>query len=110
MSEVKHTPGPWEVYQPSKSQEVALIRVAPKSSFPGNIVVASVAANPPESHWEGNAKLIAAAPDMLEALEFLIGILRTPYNGNPDHAAEYDAAFDRAVGAIAKATGKEEVA
>lgn len=53
----KHTPGPWQM-NPNNHQEILA-----DGRTPANTVVAIVPAGQPDAH------LIAAAPEMLEALE-----------------------------------------
>lgn len=80
-----HTPGPWKFEGPTNT-----IR-----SVPANYWLATM------DSWDGavdnaaNARLIAAAPDLLEALQ---GVLRV--------ADRKTAEFDAARAAIAKATGE----
>jgi hypothetical protein len=57
MSNTKHTPGPWQL---SKSGEVVYAGVL------------SVATTHGHHNPKANAKLIAAAPDLLEALQWLM--------------------------------------
>lgn len=93
----KHTQGPWKFFQVGKVIEVQ----------------ASNAEQPPIVHWmgfddcfrsleehEANARLIAAAPELLEALESIIEL------GKRDLSNEkYDGYFETARAAIAKAKG-----
>jgi len=84
----KHTPGPWGIYFNSKD----------------DFVVRKMFDDGTESHavarvhsGAANARLIAAAPDLLNAVRFLLS--------NPDNRiskADRDAAYN----AIAKATGE----
>ena len=72
----KHTPGPWDAEQTGDEWR---IRCAPTADpvFPGKVswTVAFPAAGRPDTDdtVEGNARLIAAAPDMLEALKYILG-------------------------------------
>lgn len=99
----QHTPGPWEVSGNgiwAVSQWNARFRLATVTTpSPMNGV-----------DWEANAKLIAAAPKMLEALESIIRIaaLRDDNVERPEGLFELlrDAA-GTARGAIAEATGQE---
>lgn len=87
----KHTPGPWEiiggqyglpeVWKSDRSEAVC------------------------ERVFNGNARLIAAAPDLLEALIEMEEMFAAKINGSigPDDAAER---WDRARAAIAKATAE----
>ncbi|HEX3941609.1 MAG TPA: hypothetical protein VHX11_09025 [Acidobacteriaceae bacterium] len=62
MSETKHTPGPWSRYNEERCSNIFL-----ESHCHGS--VCKIANN---LHAEANARLIAAAPELLEALERLI--------------------------------------
>ena len=92
MSNAQHTPGPWSIY--FNSQDDLVIR----KMFPDGQESHSIA----RCHsGAANARLIAAAPELLEALQRLSAQctrLRLP--GQPETDAEKTA---RAV--IAKATG-----
>lgn len=74
MSEIKHTPGPWEAIG-------SLVRTTPcannRGGMDGGIMVAATDLSDP-LRFE-NARLIAAAPELLHAL---IGLLET--YGKPD--------------------------
>lgn len=92
MSDKMHTPGPWKVAAASldvwEDGGYTICEVYPPS------------ANSPEK--VANARLIAAAPELLEALEMLMP--QYPSRGMCD---EYDRAmWENAEAAIAKATGK----
>lgn len=100
MSEARHTPGPWQ------NQEM----LSGTTSAHGSRVVSFITTGPEnvadvcdsrgisEEEARANARLIAAAPELLEALAKLIGCID---HGSDDPTATLDAA--RA--AIAKATG-----
>lgn len=64
MSETKHTPGPWSVYPPTKCV------IGPE---PERILVAEASHHRPEA--DANARLIAAAPDLLAACERLLALV-----------------------------------
>lgn len=91
------TPGPWVARE-------GLV-IAPEFGWKGELVAKPMAQaldNLDHSTWrsEGNARLIAAAPDMLAALESIAARL--------DHigiAADTRPAYDMALHAIAKAKG-----
>lgn len=85
----EHTPGPWEaigaeVYAP-----------APATVRP---LIARCIYGPPDER--ANAHLIAAAPDLLEALRYIVA-------WNPD-GWDGDRARAQALAAIAKAEGRDE--
>ena len=97
----KHTPGPWDWYGSNllcggKRQSEIILNSADDGKPYGHHAALI------EHHWDGdvakaNARLIAAAPDLLEALQDMVS----------DHASLSAAtlAFTRA--AIAKATGEQ---
>jgi hypothetical protein len=66
MADSKHTPGPWTA-APSKYAEGVLVV---KAGMPSNRVLARFGsdAEPLDETDEANARLIAAAPDLLAAL------------------------------------------
>jgi len=91
----KHTPGPWVVYELIDGYDIR--------SPEAECWVAT--ASDPEAVWgaigrEEDARLIAAAPEMLEALENLLKV-HEGKDGTQHNAA------DIARAAIAKAKGEE---
>lgn len=95
-----HTPGPWHI-QPSSSFDASYVLIKP---IPGQ-VVAQVDKLP---EMDANAALIAAAPDLLEALKFLDDNDRITCE-NADFeipAGECPCCGCKARAAIAKATGE----
>jgi hypothetical protein len=101
--EAKHTPGPWHIVDNGHWFDV----VVPWKDNPD--VVADYCPKICEVHYRSNddivgasnVNLIAAAPDLLEALQAIIPDAIGNHIGGPDTQARIDAA--RA--AIAKATG-----
>lgn len=99
----KHTAGPWYIrtnrHPDTDGRPWGWLDAAPPGGPQRNIPGVTVT-------WtrgctsEANARLIAAAPDLLAALRGMLNIGETK--------AEYDAAIQRAVDAIAKATGEGE--
>lgn len=66
---IKHTPGPWDLYNPHRSAQYVDQIISDgeyRSIFRIHHDDGIV-----QSEAEANAKLIAAAPDMLEALEYV---------------------------------------
>lgn len=89
MKNVKHTPGPWTVGYNDNQCVYSDYRQ-----------VASVQCN--QKEWEANARLIAAAPELLEALK---EVLAWASYGVPNARKEQ---MRKAVGgAIAKAEGRD---
>lgn len=120
----KHTPGPWEFGPNHSSTGLAgQLVVRPAGEFPNGEWVADVGSMY-DDHREANARLIAAAPELLEALLVAhkrITEDRASYvwgaelpDGSMDtkdaailHEA-YDSKLAQIEAAIAKATGQEE--
>lgn len=84
MSEAKHTPGPWAV--------AGRLIVSAKHGSIG-------AVDDGQPNVEANARLIAAAPDLLAALKAL-------YGTEPGNSIERGQAIAMAECAIAKAEGR----
>lgn len=102
MSKKAHTPGPWHV--PSGSFTGLSVEAGEPIACPGyggsmsdTQIICGLSWLGTEE-WEANARLIAAAPDMLEALEEIAG-LETP---NANATVRRMASIARA--AIAKTT------
>lgn len=100
MGNAKHTPGPWRVFNgtdvfPDDGDREATRHIA-DCDMPGNIG---------GDEQRANARLISAAPDLLEALTALVDI---DENGGPFGGELYrdrvERAFDAARAGIAKAT------
>lgn len=97
--EAKHTPGPWEavgnlVRSPMHQPE----------GLPTGVQVAECRDGyflPHTEEAKANARLIAAAPELLGALEGLCSLAEL----RPGHLQDYKAAVAAARSAIAKATG-----
>lgn len=93
-----HTPGPWNRIKGDRNVYSAAGTVCKTPAILGG---GSAATN-----WEANARLIAAAPDLLEALEQLIEFLepmRFDRKSDDNHAIALDVA---ARAAIARARGE----
>ena len=96
MNVTTYTPGPWRWWV-----TVGGARIAGRPADGSKNFVCDVM--PPERavSYEANARLIAAAPELLEALQAILPDAVANHIGGPDTQARIDAA--RA--AIAKATG-----
>jgi hypothetical protein len=96
----QHTPGPWRV------GDAAHTIFGPKQSDGSlAVTIASVAGNARMEDYRANARLIAAAPDLLAALKDITAKLAS-YEKFPDGSGN-TATFDKARAAIAKAEGKQ---
>jgi len=99
----KHTPGPWKVTDGPQYGYNKLRRVDSEHGQFGTVICERFSAESVEGlneEIEANLALIAAAPDLLEALNFLLEAA-TPGNFSP---SDRQAAFDKARAAITKAT------
>ncbi len=99
----KHTPGPWLTTE--STEHWGRVNVTVQAAFTANEIATA---------WQGttdvnraNARLIAAAPDLLEALNQVMSWID---NWSPEFAyeEEWPADRDKARAAIAKATGGEQ--
>ena len=89
MTDTQHTPGPWVVYRGVQHQGEFIIH---KDAT--DIAVTRFA----NGDCNANARLIAAAPELLAALEACLAV---PNKNRPDYI------WDNARAAIAKATGAQ---
>ncbi|MGS6394294.1 hypothetical protein ACVG01_17090 [Pseudomonas aeruginosa] len=104
MSKQSHTPGPWEIerYSDGLIQIVGNIRAVSDHEEHVTTVVEAVTRGD-----EANARLIAAAPELLEALQGMIEVYGGQYNDDclPKSSTELEL-IQQARAAIAKATGQ----
>lgn len=100
VEEIMHTPGPWNV-------GLTLPEGAIRIECDGGPFIASVrfSANRDEREAQANASLIAAAPELLEALASMVEMFERHMDGRPgpDDAAQR---WDAARAAISKAEGR----
>lgn len=118
MGESKHTPGPWRLDHAARGAGFSVVAASPKRAGGGNrICTCRPASYSPEAHdeAEANARLIAAAPDLLEELKNLLAAYEQPdrqlcCHGGQDcgcrGATVHSQAQHYARAAIAKAEGK----
>lgn len=113
MKNSKHTPGPWSLVGTKNETLIGIgLKQKPKGEIQSN---GRVIARVPNlklytDEQESNAHLIAASPDMLEALEELVNLVEYDViselkSGRPVPKV-YKKALDAARGAIAKARGE----
>lgn len=104
---MNHTPGPWSIWSYNPGTHAFVI--GPDNGHS----VAVVHKTPPE-HGPSNARLIAAAPDLLEALEACAESLAGCDEALDQMAGvggyKPDSAIAQARAAIGKAQGKQEAA
>lgn len=114
MADAKHTPGPWRVSGVSMqtgnvsismdAHRIVIAEVTNAASFSDMLVGAMKRGggsfDQDDCHTQmANARLIAAAPDMIEALRQMVA------NAEAD-GKEYRDCYKKAVAAIAKAEGR----
>lgn len=95
----KHTPGPWrftEIDSPSGGKQHAIVGIP----FGDVVAVTSYPFHGREA-MEANARLIAAAPDLLEALQWALEQIE------PDLDLDHQDAMTLARIAVAQATGTQ---
>jgi hypothetical protein len=94
MPNAQHTPGPWETYQlapDSDPQERFIVVTEDRETEICGVI-----------HFEADARLIAAAPDLLAALEYAYEVLAKVYDGEQ---VEVGSALQPCANAIAQAKG-----
>ncbi|MEG1655721.1 MAG: hypothetical protein RR390_19800 [Hafnia sp.] len=102
MSEFKGTPGPWEMKKEKGEPEWFVFQKGSMKKMCGGTIRTPVAEEINNKH---DAKLISAAPELLEALQDFMA----ESSGNSKscgHDFECICRFDKASAAIAKALGK----
>ena len=92
MSAHKHTQGPWQAIGTMVRGPYAL----GENNRPGGLIADCGGYYTPETH--ANARLIAAAPELLEAAKMALRELRAAYNSNTR-------GMDKLCAAITKAKG-----
>jgi hypothetical protein len=97
----KHTSGPWSVDGGEEVRGERFVRVTAR----GGYVVARTKRNGIDDAAEANARLIAAAPELLEALKRMSAVALDLIERSGGAETE-EPEFQRARAAIAKAEGK----
>lgn len=109
MEKTKYTPGPWVVGQPNKGPVAGTVPVHTADymdSYRSGQLVCSVYGTAAFS--DANARLVAAAPDLLAALSRLLDRAAHQLDTSATHdGLENIDAVVAALAAIAKATGGE---
>lgn len=110
---MKHTPGPWKFRQPlhdkMRGLPVRTLEVLAEQNGIYKPYVADVRSLDAEGNdnTEANARLIAAAPDMLDALEAILGEALLDADDGELALIACEAIRSNARAAIAKAKGEE---
>ena len=89
MEEMKHTPGPWRIGTAPPNGEQAI------GTILGMMVAVATTGVGMEEETLANARLMAASPEMLEALRMWLDIHDTPSG----FAGKYGKALDAAIAA-----------
>ena len=104
-NKTKHTPGPWGVWSIGGHQVVTDNALGRHLARIGHL--ATIVNGEPEH--EASARLIAAAPELLDALEESLALLDEAYTWNSKHGdnlwRDYPRVQNNARAAIAKARG-----
>ena len=98
---MNHTPGPWRI-EPNYRFEPDIVKDNEKGTWPDCGVICTM--NGPIDFSGNDARLIAAAPELLEALKYVIDIAD---NVKGAGMKCYKTAFSNARKAIAYAEGRE---
>jgi hypothetical protein len=82
MNRAKFTPGPW-IYKPEISSDMAFKILTQNQANLGGPVLALVPFVPAQVHGTArdNARLLAAAPALVEALDDLVALARLVFDG-----------------------------
>ena len=100
----KHTPGPWELRGWSVKCPTNNFRVA-RIGEPDKALRQFGDYEDMEAECRANARLIAAAPDLLAALKDALRSARHDFDAGEKGEAEFRAAYSEQFAAIAKAEG-----
>lgn len=92
----RHTPGPWKIGTPGPN---GCYTVGTQGGLMTAMIAHSICEPDQVDTANANARLIAAAPELLEALEEIVAA------ADGDGWNQLDASFSKARAAISKATG-----
>lgn len=81
---MKYTPGPWEIHGANYHNEILIGQEGRKHSSGKVVHVGWDICGYESEEWKANAKLIASAPEMLEALESAVKFIRNCPELNDD--------------------------
>lgn len=98
MTQAPHTPGPWRIFAPFGLERAEIVTDRATADETESIISFDG-----EENTEANARLIAAAPDLLEALEFFFNIMHDFESSRRKGYVTF--ALNQARAALAKAKG-----
>lgn len=107
----KHTPGPWSIDQNDLALRGQFLDI--NTDYAGVLVASVVDLDYDRPECEANARLIAAAPELLESLQEILDASDAELKGQgSDHDPEcpFCSKADKARAVIAKATGQADAA
>jgi hypothetical protein len=97
---IGYTPGPWFAKQYAGKKVISIFPLAGPT-----FATLDVGPTSRRDIQKANARLIAAAPELLEALKNLLNCI---YSDSEDSPAHWDSLLDKANLVITKAEGREE--
>ena len=103
-----HTPGPWEMGRHATPESCPQFGVYAENGNGRDLAHVVSAGTTRHAETEANARLIAAAPDLLEALQKLTDVLADVYSSEAQAKRALCSASKTARTAIAKAEGRAE--
>ena len=101
----QHTPGPWSTDLPEHEEPYQDIRIQAGTRGICRVWMDDAPVHDYNAEQLANARLIAAAPELLEALKAFDELIAFQYTGSRDAMSALQAAAFKAHDAITKATG-----
>jgi hypothetical protein len=101
----KHTPGPWQAHSDQPGYELTIVGNidGPLEDFQLNYTTVCDVADTDDA--DANLRLIAAAPELLDALREVVAMLQREAPGTPLNNMRFDPLAVKCLRAIDKATG-----
>mgnify|MGYP003649683979 CR=1 FL=1 len=84
-TKLKHTPAPWQL-STIDGEDCLMVG----GGDDGSMIVADIRTDDPHDVVEANARLIAAAPDLLDALMHVVALLHATYDALDEYVAAND--------------------
>ncbi len=109
-SKTKHTPGPWITEEGWRELGRITVSAATTKTAKERGLIASTDGTPFREQEQANARLIAAAPELLAALKIALGQMEESKPLNAVHMSSLKADIEIVRAAIAKATATQAAA